>query len=101
MDLLQWTSIFVDVCVLLQVSYSNKLGLSSLVFVARSSDTHGSCDLVLEAMMDGLTKWDGIAMEINQIDYHYSYKLLSTLLELASLLLEVCLYDCRDIMYLW
>jgi len=62
-----------------------------MYFAVRSCDSNdGSCDVVLEAMLEGLNKWDGITMEISQIDYHHSYKLLSTLLELASLLLEVC-----------
>ena len=76
--------------------------MSTRVLFVRSCDPNGgscdsddeSCDLALEAILEGLNKWDGINMEISQIDHLHSYKLLSTLLELASLLLEVCACVC-------
>ena len=52
-----------------------------------------SCDSVTDAILDGLTEWEGVTMDTSGIDHYNSYQLLQIILHLSSLLLEVCINE--------
>ena len=77
------------------LAFTNATQIIIALLLIRSCDASaGSCDLVVDALLDGITEWEGITMETSGIDHYHSYQLLQTILHLSSLLLEVmCTYN--------